>query len=107
MITPVVLNVLLTGLLAQSDPPVDKKCTLEGQVLNAITETPLKRATVTVTAAWHVGLPRRSFTVSTDDQGAFTIKNLDPGTYGLEASRSGYVSQQYGARSPSAQGTPL
>jgi hypothetical protein len=101
--------ILLTAFLAQSDPPVAKKCTLEGQVANASTGGPLKHATLRLSP---IGQPtpdgpRTAFTSSTDLEGKFVVQDVDSGTYVLRAERVGYIAQNYGARSATAAGARL
>lgn len=93
---------LLFVFVAQSAP---QKCALEGAVVSAMTGAPLSRATVT---AWaNRPGPKPSFTSSTDEAGRFSIGNLDAGTYSLRAERTGYIGENYGARSNGRIGTPL
>jgi hypothetical protein len=93
---------LLLVFIAQSTTP---KCGLEGTVVTATTGAPLSRATVT---AWpNRPGPKPSFTSSTDEAGRFAIGNLDAGTYSLRAERTGYIGENYGARSNGGIGTHL
>ncbi len=101
--------ILLTALFVQSDPPVEKKCTLEGQVVSAATGGPLKHATLRLSP---IGQPtpqgpRTSFTSSTDAEGKFILQDVDAGTYVLYAERVGYIGQNYGARSANSAGARL
>lgn len=109
MITPAVFNVLLTAFLAQSDPPVEKKCTLEGQVVSAATGGPLKHATLRLSPIGQTNPqgPRTSFSSSTDAEGKFIMQDVDAGTYTLSAQRVGYVNANYGARSANSAGSRL
>ncbi|MDP8982446.1 MAG: carboxypeptidase-like regulatory domain-containing protein [Acidobacteriota bacterium] len=77
----------------------EDQCTLDGNVLNASTGEPLRKA--------HLLLQRQgdmqsnSYSTVTDNAGHFVMDHVDPGRYMLSASRNGFVSQQY-----SPQGTP-
>jgi hypothetical protein len=101
--------ILLTGLLAQSDAPVNKKCTLEGQVVSAATGGPLKHASLRLSPAGHSepNAPRAVFTSSTDVEGKFVMRNVGAGTYTLSTERVGYITQEFGARSASSAGARL
>lgn len=93
---------LLVLFLAQS---ADTQCGLEGTVVNSLTGVPLAHARVN---AWTVRNGTHSNSSSqTDDLGHFSIGNLDPGTYTLGATRSGFVDANYGAHTQSGSGTPL
>lgn len=111
-----ITSLLLASFLAQSQPagpqaPAqgDPKCKLEGQVISAATGAPLKRAVLRLSpaGAGTSGEPGTDFTSSTDSSGRFVMANVDPGTYTLNAERSGYIAQQYGARSENSDGTRL
>src|SRR6185436_9742124 len=82
---------------------------IEGQVVNLATGSPLKRATVRL-----VGIGRRPeggmpgmANKETDDQGRFSFTGLEAGRYQLTVERQGYLRQNYGARKYSNGGTPL
>jgi protocatechuate 3,4-dioxygenase beta subunit len=45
--------------------------------------------------------------VITDNQGRFTIRDLDPGAYRISVGANGYAKQEYGQRTPSGLGTPV
>ncbi len=101
--------VFLSALLAQSDPPVEKKCTLEGQVVSATTGGFLKHATLRLSPIGQTNPqgPRTIFTSSTDAEGKFVLQDVDAGTYVLYAQRVGYIGQNYGARSTTSAGARL
>ncbi len=61
---------------------------IEGTVLNERTGMPLRRAHV-VLHPEQTGLS--AIGVDTDDKGAFTIRDVDPGRYSLSAARDGYL----------------
>jgi protocatechuate 3,4-dioxygenase beta subunit len=70
-----------------------QKCAISGTVTDATSGQPLRGAEIALelegTGNSHVG-------GKTDDDGRFEIKNLPPGRYGVWASRTGYLSMQYG-----------
>ena len=84
----------------------EERCTIEGSVQNALTGEPLRKANLTLRLA--EGRPGggtgMSYTTSTDAAGRFTIANIEPGKYRLSAERTGFVDQQYGAKTPSQGG---
>jgi hypothetical protein len=71
----------------------EDQCTIEGNVLNAATGEPLRKA--------HLMLRRQgdsqdnSYSTVTDSAGHFLMDHVDPGRYMLSASRNGFVTQQY------------
>ena len=72
----------------------EDKCVIEGQVLNAQTGEPVKKARVRVTGS---SQPGRVFSAASDAGGRFTIEEIEPGTYSMFAERNGFVQAQYGA----------
>jgi hypothetical protein len=96
-------------------PPTDQQappsrpedlCTVEGQVLNAISGEPVKKAQINMNGLGGRG-NAAGFGAITDASGRFVIENLDPGRYSLSAERNGFVRQEYGARGPGRPGSPL
>lgn len=79
---------------------------IEGRVLRAGTDEPLKKASVSLRTA---DGERRSFTTSSDASGRFIFKDVEAGKYRLWVQRNGYVYQAYGQRStePFSGGTTL
>src|ERR1700736_520735 len=90
-----------TAAEAPAPVPVnpEDQCTIEGNVLNAATGEPLRKA--------HLMLRRQgdsqdnSYSTVTDAGRHLLMHHVDPARYMLNASRNGFVSQQY-----SPQGTP-
>jgi len=81
------------------------KAEISGQVLEAATGEPLKKAWVTARILEKGG--RSGSTAVTDAQGHFLVRDLDPGRYMLGAQRNGYVTQMYGQRNAGEQGTTI
>jgi hypothetical protein len=81
---------------------------IRGTVISATTGTPVRRATILAT---HVndqgqrGQPAR--TATTDDNGAFELRELPAGRWTLRATKTGYVEQQFGQRSAFATTDPI
>jgi hypothetical protein len=77
---------------------------IEGQVFNAVTGEPLKKATVSLRRLDSRGQP---LAATADASGQFLIAGVEPGRYRLFADRNGFVRQEYGARGPERPGTSL
>ncbi len=92
---------------------------IEGQVVNAATGAPLRKATVQLIemvrrppsatpgqadATWQQ--PNR-MTREVDEQGRFSFTGLQAGSYTLMAERTGYLRQMYGERHPNSGGKPV
>ena len=82
----------------------EDKCIVEGQVISAVTGEPVKKAQLMLRKADGPGSP---FAAASDAGGKFSIADIDPGKYRLSVTRTGFVSQQYGARGNSMLGTTL
>jgi hypothetical protein len=77
-----------------------------GQVVNAATGEPVRKATVVVryTDVRVAGRPM-NFSTTTDQSGRFTIADLQPGACRVSAERNGFVNSEYGARKPGRSGS--
>lgn len=73
---------VLALLLAQN--LTDNKTTVEGVVLNALTNEPLRKAAVTLSA-------RKNYTLVTSAQGKFQFEGIEPGSYQPRAQRQGFL----------------
>ncbi len=81
----------------QADKRQPDPCTISGRVVTAAEGTPTKSARVALVeqnAARHPHV----FAASTDNDGRFEIKKVDPGRYEFVASHTAYISQRYQAR---------
>lgn len=78
--------------------------TIEGRVLKAGTDEPLKKASLRLES---VGGERRTQNTTTDASGRFILKNIDPGRYMLWADRNGFARHSYGQRGSEPSGTTL
>ncbi len=109
--------------LAAQQPAADpnaeqKKIRLEGKVLSASGE-PLNRADVRLLPQNNLNTlpigrgggaipnPPGSYSAATDEQGKFVFENVAAGSYQMVAERTGYITQRYGAKTPTGSGTPL
>ena len=99
----------------QAQETQNAKATIEGVVVRAGTNEPIARARITAARMagaggapnQQLGPPQSIPAVTTDSQGHFVIKDLDPGSYALTAQRNGFARQAYGERAPGRPGTPL
>ena len=94
---------------AQPTKPEDL-CSVEGQVVNAVTGEPIRRASVLMMRSDPVPGetgPPTSYSTQSNATGQFAIKDIEPGKYRLAVNRNGYVPFAYGARAPMQPGTTL
>jgi hypothetical protein len=95
------------ALLSSINAAQDQKCHVEGQVFS-VTGLPLKRTTVRLEAASQSNQSNfANYTVSTDNEGKFSLEDITPGTYILSAERAGYLRRYYGAKSTAAGATQI
>lgn len=80
-------------------PPQDL-CTFEGQAMDASSGEPLRKVNISMNGM-------HSYGGTTDATGKFSITGIEPGSYRVNASRTGYLSTQYNARRPDGPGTSL
>lgn len=109
--------VLLAGvLLAQGSPPVpqtaapDTSCAISGLVVRLGGGEPLLKARVMLvpTEDQIRALKRKEPHVAiTDAWGKFAIAGIEPGRYRLIVLRTGYVTQEYGQKTPNRPGAVL
>jgi hypothetical protein len=79
---------------------------LQGQVVNALTGEPLRKAQVTLRPVV-LGGPGGITRAGVGDDGGFALTSVGPGQYQLSADRVGFVNQGYGAPPASFKGTPI
>ncbi len=101
---------------AQAPAPAPAKpedlCRLEGRITDAITGEPVKKASLQLSRTdvprtpGAVALPQ-VFSTSSDAAGRFAMKDLEPGSYRLQATRTGYVPSEYGEKSPTSASAVL
>src|ERR1019366_466955 len=102
------LLLLPLALAAQTKP--EDPCSIGGQVTNAATGEPVRRALVSlrrIDMSPGVTNIQVSQTVSTDGAGRFAMAGIAPGRYRLAAERNGVIVTQYGSRGTGKAGTPL
>jgi len=105
----------LLGLLAASssapqsrnpstDPARPTVCSVAGLVVKLEGSAPLPSSTVRLQS---VDDHTRTFSGVTDLGGRFEVKGIEPGRYRLRVIRNGYVTQEYGQRTPNDPGAVL
>ena len=98
----------LTAFLLLAQPPAPSQtavCAIEGQVLNAVTGEPLRKASLVLRKG--EGRSDAPYAATTDAAGRFVMRPVEPGVYRLAAERNGFVRTEYGARGGSQTGAPL
>jgi protocatechuate 3,4-dioxygenase beta subunit len=102
------LLLLPLALAAQTKP--DDSCAISGQVSNAATGEPVRRALVSlrrIDMSPGTTTIQVSHAVATDAAGQFAMTGIAPGKYRLTAERNGFIVTQYGSRGPGKAGTLL
>lgn len=109
---------LLLPVLLPAQPPAqapaktvakpEDLCSLSGRILNGVTGEPIRRATLNLMRADpSPNDPPLLYTTSSNAEGQFAMKDIEPGKYRLNATRNGFVSLVYGARNQMRPGTTL
>jgi len=96
------------ALAAQTKP--EEACAIGGQVTNAATGEPVRRALVSLRRiAMSLGVTtiQATQTVATDAEGQFAMAGIAPGKYWLGAERNGFLPTMYGSRGPGKSGVLL
>jgi len=93
---------------ASGNPPVIRpktdECTISGIVVKLAGSEPLKTATVQLQSLQDLA---HTISVMTDMGGRFELKGIDPGRYRLKVSRTGFVTQEYGQKTPNDPGAEI
>lgn len=82
-----------------------EKCAVSGIVVRLGTSEPLKSAYIRLALQGERG--GTSLGATTDASGKFFFRNVEPGRYRMTVARNGYVTQEYGQRSPNDPGAIL
>ena len=77
--------------------PQQDQCAIEGIVRHAITGRPLNRVMVMMRSVTP-GKDLPPFSTSTNPEGMFAMKGIEPGRYIIAAHRTGFLPAEYGAR---------
>ncbi len=83
----------------------EDQCTLDGRVVNGATGQPVRKAALMLGGSGSGGAT--ILKAASDDDGAFSFKDIPPGEYQLFAERAGFARQVYGARRNPLSGTPI
>jgi protocatechuate 3,4-dioxygenase beta subunit len=89
----------------QSPPKPDDLCEIDGQVTNAATGAPVRKAELAVLRI--APDPQINYSATTDANGKFAMQGMEPGKYRLSVSANGFVQANYGARAANRVGTIL
>ncbi len=84
--------------------PASEECSVSGMVVKLAGSEPLKNATVQLQNPQDLA---HTISVVTDAGGRFELKGIDAGRYRLKVSRTGFVTQEYGQKSPNDPGTEI
>ena len=87
-----------------TDPARPTVCSVAGLVVKLEGSAPLPSSTVRLQS---VDDHTRTFSGVTDLGGRFEVKGIEPGRYRLRVIRNGYVTQEYGQRTPNDPGAVL
>src|SRR5262245_9105181 len=98
------LSLLLMFFVVRAPGSQQPRASLHGYVLKIGTAEPVSKAVVTLT---RTDSQRPAYTATTDVDGKFALDDVDPAQYRLDASRTGYVRSEYGARTPNRPGLPI
>jgi len=84
--------------------PKSEECTISGMVVKLAGSEPLKTVTVQLQSLQDLA---HTTSVVTDVSGRFELKGVDPGRYRLKVSRTGFVTQEYGQKTPNDPGAEI
>jgi hypothetical protein len=84
-----------------SEPLKPTGCSVSGMVVKLQGSVPLPSSTVRLQS---VDDHARTFSGVTDAGGRFLVSGIDPGRYRLRVIRNGYITQEYGQRTPNDPG---
>jgi len=103
-----VFAAIASAQTAPGNPPLTKpksdECTISGIVVKLAGSEPLKTATVQLQSLQNLA---HIASVVTDVGGRFELNGIDPGRYRLKVSRTGFVTQEYGQKTPNDPGTEI
>src|ERR1700722_10303563 len=105
LVLPVaLLSALSVYAQKNSNPPKEETCSVSGMVIKMADSAPLRKARVVLRS---VGDPNRTVAAVTNADGRFALKDIEPGSYRLNVTRVGFVSEEYGQRKPDTPGAVL
>lgn len=91
---------------ADSNAKPPEKCVIQGKAVNAVTGEPLRKADISLEGSGQDSALTNTSAITGAD-GAFTFKDIDPGSYRIRATRTGFASTWYGAKKLSNIGTEI
>jgi Carboxypeptidase regulatory-like domain len=111
----IVLTLLFTPFAQASRLQQTSQPSIEGVVRRADTGEPINGAQVTLgrvdpgldSILGQIMNPPGVQPVTTDSEGKFAFRNLNPGSYRILASANGYASRSYGQQNPNGPATPV
>jgi hypothetical protein len=71
-------------------------CSVEGQLVNAITGEPVRRGVLTLLRT-QLGPGVHNYVANSDADGRFALKNVEPGQYQLRSQHTGFADARYAA----------
>ena len=98
------LSFSLMFFVVQAPGSQQPRASLHGYVLKIGTGEPVSKAVVTLI---RTDSQRRAYTTITGSDGKFAFDDVDPAQYRLDASHTGYVRSEHGARYPNRSGSPI
>jgi hypothetical protein len=105
---PFFLASIISAQTASRNPsaarPKSEECTISGMVVKLAGSEPLKSATVQLQSLQDLA---HTISVVTDMGGRFELKGIDPGRFRLKVSRTGFVTQEYGQKTPNDPGAEI
>jgi carboxypeptidase family protein len=96
------LDAQQAALPIQPQPPKLETCSIEGRVISAVSGEGVRKVEIVVS-----GKENRQYSTTTGAGGVFAIEDIEPGRYGLGASKHGYAYFKYGARGTGRAGATL
>ena len=108
LLLPLFFAAVASAQTASRNPPAakpkDQECGISGMVVKLAGSEPVKTATVQLQSVQDLA---HSISVVTDVGGRFELKGIDPGHYRLKVSRTGFVPQEYGQKTPNDPGSEI
>ena len=105
---PFLFPAMASAQSAPGNPPLLKpktdECSISGMVVKLAGSEPLKTATVQLQSLEDLA---HSISVVTDMGGRFELKGISSGRYRLRVSRTGFVTQEYGQKTPNDPGAEI
>ena len=109
---PVLFSLFFTSIASAQttsrNPPVSRRkaeeCGISGMVVKLAGSEPVKTATVQLQSLQDLA---HTISVVTDVGGRFELQGIDAGRYRMKVSRAGFVTQEYGQKTPNDPGAEI